>query len=140
MQVNYDFFFLSSFIFYLQIHVSCKQYPIWYSQCVITIYNTYFYTKFYMYLWNTFNNNFSSMLCNKPRKFYFGNTLSNRKAMDHCMLCTKVIYIADNIRLSGSCMYDMLLLNISNQSSQFDWRIYYIHRIEIDIDKLICFE
>lgn len=72
------------------------------------------------------------MLCNKPRKFYFGNTLSNRKALDHCMLCTKVIYKADNIRLSGSCMYDMLLLNISNQSSQFD----YIHRIEIDIENL----
>lgn len=140
MQVNFDFFFKSSFIFYLQIHVSCKQYPKCYRQCVITIYNTYFYTKFYLYLWNTFNNNFSSMLCNKHRKFYFGNTLSNRKALDHCMLCTKVIYIADNIRLSGGCMYDMLLLNISNQSSQFDWRIYYIHRIEIDIDKLICFE
>lgn len=46
--------------------------------------------------------------------------LGIRKALDHCMLCTKVIYIADNSRLSGGCMYDMLLLNISNQSSQFD--------------------
>lgn len=61
-----------------------------------------------------FNNNFLSMFYNKFRKFYFGNMLFNRKVLDYCMLCIKVIYIVDNIRLFGSCMYDMLLLNILN--------------------------
>lgn len=61
-----------------------------------------------------FNNNFLSMFCNKYWKFYFGNMLFNRKVFDYCMLCIKVIYIFDNSRLFGGCMYDMLLLNILN--------------------------
>lgn len=44
-----------------------------------------------------FKNNFLSMFCNKFRKFYFGNMLFNRKDLDYCMLCIKVIYIVDNI-------------------------------------------